>query len=79
MKFGSEKKTSKSNGVMTVGFLLNALQYEMWERVADQVCVELRARTTNYHDDFHPLLWSLHGGRGTGKYHVIKIIKTELF
>ena len=27
--------------------LLNALQYEMVERVADQVCVELRARATN--------------------------------
>ena len=65
---------------MTVGFfLLNALQYEMVERVADQVCVELRARATNNYDDFHPLRWSLHGGPGTGKYHVITIIKTEVF
>ena len=59
--------------------LLNALQYEMAERVAEQVCVELRARTTNNNDDFQPLRWSLHGGAGTGKSHVIKIIKTELF
>ena len=49
------------------------------ERVADQVCMEFRARTTNTYDDFHPLRWSLHGGPGTGKSHVIKIIKTELF
>ena len=56
--------------------LLNALQYEMLERVADQV---IRARTTNKYDDFQPLRWSLHGGPGTGKSHVIKIIQTELF
>jgi DNA replication protein DnaC len=59
--------------------LLNALQYEMVERFADQVCVELRARTINNDDDFQPLRWSLHGGPGTGKSHIIKIIKTELF
>jgi DNA replication protein DnaC len=59
--------------------LLNALQYYLAERVADQVCVELRARTTNKYDDFQALRWSLHGGPGTGKSHIIKIIKTELF
>ena len=53
-----------------------ALQYEMVERVADQVCVELRARNTNNYDNFNPLLWSMHGGPGTDKSHVIKIIKT---
>ena len=51
----------------------------MVEWVADQVCVELRARTTNKYDDYQPLHWSLHGGPGTGKSHVITIIKTELF
>ena len=51
----------------------------MVERLANQVCVELRARATNNYDDFHPLRWSLHGGPGTGKSNVIKIIKTELF
>ena len=51
----------------------------MVERVADQVCVELHARTTNNYDDFQPLRWSRHGGTGTGKSHVIQIIKTELF
>ena len=51
----------------------------MLERVADQVCVELRARNTNKYDDCQPLRWSLHGGPGTGKSHVIKMIKTELF
>ena len=51
----------------------------MVERVADQVCIELRARATNNYDDFNPLRWSMHGGPGTGKSHVIKIIKTELF
>ena len=51
----------------------------MVERVADQVCVELRATTTNNYDDFQPLRWSLHGGPGTGKSHVIEIFKTELF
>ena len=59
--------------------LLNALLYEMVERVADQVFVELRARTSNNYDDFQPLRWSLHGGPGTGKSQVMKIIKTKLF
>ena len=54
--------------------LLHALQYEMVERVADQVCVELRARATNNYDNVQPLRWSMHGGPGTGKSHVIKIV-----
>ena len=58
--------------------LLNALQYEMVERVADQVCVELRARITNNYDNVNPLRWSMHGGPGTGKSYVIKFIKTDL-
>ena len=59
--------------------LLNALQYEMVERVADQVCVERRARATNHYDNVQPLRWSMHGGPGTGKSHVINICKKELF
>ena len=56
--------------------LLSALQYEMVERVANQVCVELRARATNNYDSVNPLAWSMHGGPGRGKSHVIQIIKT---
>ena len=59
--------------------LLNALQYEMVERVAVQFCIELRARADNNYEHFHPLRWSMHGGPGTGKSHVIEIIKTERF
>ena len=59
--------------------LLNALQYEMSERVADQVCVELRARATNHYENVQPLRWSMHGGPGTGQSHVIKMIKKEWF
>ena len=78
MKFANGKTISKTDGVKAE-LLLNALQYEMVERVADQVCVELRARATNHYDNMQPLRWSMHGGPGTGTSHVIKMIKKELF
>ena len=57
--------------------LLNALPYEIVERVADQVCVDIRVRNTNKYNNFDPLRWSMHGGPGTGISHVIQIIKTQ--
>lgn len=59
--------------------VLNELQYQMVERVGDQVCVGLRARATNNYDDVQPLRWNMHGGPGTGKSHMVKMIKTEVF
>ena len=49
--------------------LSNALQYEMVERVADQVYVEMCARNTNKYDNCKPRRWSMHGGSGTSQSH----------
>ena len=56
--------------------VLNEKQYDMAFLVATQVCKDIRARNTNDYTDWCPLRWSMHGGPGTGKSHVIKIIKT---
>ena len=47
----------------------------MVEEVAGRLCQELHSVA---HDNSHNLeafLWSMHGGPGTGKSHVIKMIK----
>ena len=56
--------------------VLNETQYDMAFLIATQVCKDIRARNTNNYTDWCPLCWSMHGGPGTGKYHVIKIINT---
>ena len=44
------------------------------------MCLEKAAlQTGDYEALPEPLRWSMHGGPGTGKTHVIKIIKEELF
>ena len=60
-------------------FVLNEKQYEMVSLVVNQVCKEIRASNTGNYSDWSPFRWSMHGGPGTGKSHVIKIIKSELF
>ena len=47
--------------------------------VAKQVCKEIRATNTDTYRNWSPFRWSMHGGPGTCKSHVIKMIKTELF
>ena len=60
--------------------VLNAFQFEVVKKVADRVCLEKAAlQTGDYEALPEPLRWSMHGGPGTGKTHVIKIIKEELF
>ena len=58
--------------------VLNEKQYDMAFLIAKQVCKDIRARNTNDYTDWCPLRWSMHGGPGTGKSHVIKTVKTEL-
>ena len=74
-----QQQTSKNKRSQDARLLLNLSQYEIVERVADQVCVDIPARNTNNYDNFNPLSWSMHGGPGAGKSHVIKSSKTELF
>ena len=51
-----------------------------WQNVSPIMFAwKLRARATSYYDDVQPFRWSLHGGLGRGKSHMIKTIKTELF
>ena len=59
--------------------VFNEKQYDMVSLVVKQVCKEIRASNTGNYTDWSPFRWSMHGGPGTGKSHVIKIIKSELF
>ena len=46
------------------------------ERVAKQIIAEMRAvRQNDFSSIGEPLRWSMHGGPGTGKTHVIKLLK----
>ena len=56
--------------------LLNKEQYEVVKRVAERVIEEMRAvRQNNFSSIGEPLRWSMHGGPGTGKTHVIQLLK----
>ena len=56
--------------------LLNKEQYAVVKRVADRIIEEMRAvRNNNFSSIGEPLRWSMHGGPGTGKTHVIKLLK----
>ena len=59
--------------------LLNAKQYEMVAMVGQRLCQELELESDPSKDAGEPLRWLLHGGPGTGKSHVINIIKERLF
>ena len=56
----------------------NALQFRALEQVAARVTLELEGAAHNECDFGEPFRWLLHGGLGTGKSHVIKLV-TELF
>ena len=58
---------------------LNPEQYAMVEHVADRVKRELLAEGMSQEDAGEPMRWLMHGGPGTGKSHVIRVIKDELF
>ena len=56
--------------------LLNKEQYEVVERVAKRIIAEMRAvRQNDFSSIGEPLRWSMHGGPGTGKTHVINLLK----
>jgi hypothetical protein len=57
---------------------VNDKQFEMVRLVADRVVHEMKALADPSIDLGEPLRWCLHGGPGTGKSHVIKVVK-ELF
>ena len=59
--------------------LLNPEQYEMVAMIATRVRHELEAEGTPDGDAGEPLRWVLHGEPGTGKSHVIKVVKERLF
>lgn len=57
----------------------NASQLEIVHKVCDRICTEIREESQGPNEaTSQPLLWLLHGGPGTGKSHVIKLIH-ELF
>ena len=60
--------------------VLNAFQFEVVKKFAERVCIEKAALINADYDALpEPLRWSMHGGPGTGKTHVINTIKEELF
>ena len=60
--------------------VLNVSQIEVLKKVAERVCMEMHVLVSGDYDSLpEPLRWSMHGGPGTGKTHVIKIIKEERF
>ena len=60
--------------------LLNDSQYAVVKKVVQRICEEMIDIEAGYVDTTkEPLRWVMHGSPGTGKTHVIKIIKEELF
>ena len=59
--------------------LLNAEQYVMVEKIARRVMEELDADGDEQTEPGEPLRWLMHGGPGTGKSHVITVVKERLF
>ena len=56
-------------------------RFKVVKKVAKRIRLEYRALHggMRLEDLPEPLRWSMHGGPGTGKTHVIKILKEELF
>ena len=57
--------------------VLNKSQFRVVKKVAKRICLEYRALAggMRFEDLPEPLRWCMHGGPGTGKTHVIKIIR----
>lgn len=54
--------------------ILNAKQFDTVKRIANRVMQELYMLTSPIASALEPLRWSLHGGPGIGKSHVLKKI-----
>ena len=63
--------------------VLNTKQYKVVSKVANRVVDEMKAVSKGTKEAFadigEPLRWCVHGGPGTGKSHIIKILRDELF
>ena len=59
--------------------LLNAEQFVMVRIVAQRVKIEMVAAAKGQVPEGEPLRWLMHGGPGTGKSHVINILRTRFF
>ena len=57
----------------------NEKQKEIINKVTRRVIEQERSLHNPLQKRGEPLLWLLHGGPGTGKSHVIRMIKEELF
>ena len=55
--------------------MLNKLQYEMVTKVANRVCEEIEMVAGGNNINTEPMRWSLHGGPGTSKSHVVNMLK----
>ena len=65
--------------VQTEDKINNDSQFEVVEKIAQRVCDEMNALASGDDESLsEPLRWSMHGGPGTGKTNVIKIIKDKL-
>ena len=59
---------------------MTASPFEVVKKVAERVCMDIYALVTGDYESLpEPLRWSMHGGPGTGKTHLINIIKEQLF
>ena len=58
--------------------LLNDEQYKIITKIAHRVMRELDAEHSEHVGPGEPLRWVMHGGPGTGKSHVITIVKERL-
>jgi len=59
--------------------IVNAKQYDMVKQVAERVMKEVDGVARGGADMGEPLRWCMHGGPGTGKSHVLCILRKELF
>ena len=73
------KERRNTEGRLKGRLVCNPEQFAAVEMVAKRVMRELCAESHGESDYGEPLRWVFHGGPGTGKSHVIKVIKEELF
>ena len=74
-----QRKIKRQKDESEKRLLVNRSQYVIVEKIALRICDEMDALAWNdFSTIWEPLRWSMHGGPGTGKTHVIKILNEEL-